>query len=331
MKKKQTIAIVATTDFTIKSFMIGNIKKLSNHYNLIIYCNNAVSLKKIIPKNILLININFKRNPNLIIDFYTLCKLVYFLIKNKPDLTISISPKAGLITALSSYIARVSYRIHWFTGQLWVTKKGLSHFFYKILDRIIFNLSHHVLVDSISQKKFLILNNIISKKKSTVLHYGSVGGVDVKKFKFRKVDRIFLRKKLQISNKDFTFLYLGRINKDKGVIDLINAFEKIEENYKPFLVIIGPIEDIYIKEYMKKNKRIIYAGETLAPEKWFSLADILCLPSYREGFGSVVIEAGSCGVPTLGSNIYGIIDAIKKNQTGFLQKAGNIIDIKEKM
>ena len=331
MKKKQTIAIVATTDFTIKSFMIGNIKKLSNHYNLIIYCNNAVSLKKIIPKNILLININFKRNPNLIIDFYTLCKLVYFLIKNKPDLTISISPKAGLITALSSYIARVSYRIHWFTGQLWVTKKGLSHFFYKILDRIIFNLSHHVLVDSISQKKFLILNNIISKKKSTVLHYGSVGGVDVKKFKFRKVDRIFLRKKLQISNKDFTFLYLGRINKDKGVIDLINAFEKIEENYKPFLVIIGPIEDIYIKEYMKKNKRIIYAGETLAPEKWFSLADILCLPSYREGFGSVVIEAGSCGVPTLGSNIYGIIDAIKKNQTGFLHKAGNIIDIKEKM
>ena len=331
MKKKQTIAIVATTDFTIKSFMIGNIKKLSNHYNLIIYCNNAVSLKKIIPKNILLININFKRNPNLIIDFYTLCKLVYFLIKKKPDLTISISPKAGLITALSSYIARVSYRIHWFTGQLWVTKKGLSYFFYKILDRLIFNLSHHVLVDSISQKKFLILNNIISNKKSTVLHYGSVGGVDVKKFKFRKENRIFFRKKLQISNEDFTFLYLGRINKDKGVIDLINAFEKIEENYKPFLVIIGPIEDIYIKEYMKKNKRIIYAGETLSPEKWFSLADILCLPSYREGFGSVVIEAGSCGVPTLGSNIYGIIDAIKKNQTGFFHKVGNIIDIKEKM
>lgn len=331
MKKKQTIAIVATTDFTIKSFMIGNIKKLSNHYNLIIYCNNAVSLKKIIPKNILLININFKRNPNLIIDFYTLCKLVYFLINNKPDLTISISPKAGFITALSSYIARVSCRIHWFTGQLWVTKKGLTYFFYKILDRIIFNLSHHVLVDSISQKKFLILNNIISNKKSTVLHHGSVGGVNVKKFKFRKANRIFFRKKLKISNKDFTFLYLGRINKDKGVIDLINAFEKIEENYKPFLVIIGPIEDIYIKEYMKKNKRIIYAGETLTSEKWFSLADILCLPSYREGFGSVVIEAGSCGVPTLGSNIYGITDAIKKNQTGFFHKVGDIIDIKEKM
>ena len=82
---------------------------------------------------------------------------------------------------------------------------------------------------------------------------------------------------------------------------------------------------------MKKNKRIIYAGETLTSEKWFSLADILCLPSYREGFGSVVIEAGSCGVPTLGSNIYGITDAIKKNQTGFFHKVGDIIDIKEKM
>ena len=331
MKKKQTIAIITTTASTINAFMLKNIKKLSNHFNLLIFCNDAVSLKKLVPKNVLLTNIKFTRRPNLIIDLNTFIILLYFLIKTKPYLTISISPKAGFITALSSFITRVSYRIHWFTGQLWVTKKGFSRFFYKTLDRIVFNLSHHVLVDSHSQKKFLISNNIISKNKSTVLLHGSVGGVNIKKFKFKKTNRNLLRKKLKISKNDFTFLYLGRINKDKGIIDLINAFKKIENFYRTFLVLVGPIEDTNIKNFINKNKQIIYVGETLVPEKWFSVADILCLPSYREGFGSVIIEAGSCNLPTLGSNIYGIVDAIEKNQTGFLHKVGNVTDIKNKM
>jgi len=331
MKKKQTIAIITTTASTINAFMLKNIKKLSNHFNLLIFCNDAVSLKKLVPKNVLLTNIKFTRRPNLIIDLNTFIILLYFLIKTKPYLTISISPKAGFITALSSFITRVSYRIHWFTGQLWVTKKGFSRFFYKTLDRIVFNLSHHVLIDSHSQKKFLISNNIISKNKSTVLLHGSVGGVNIKKFKFKKTNRNLLRKKLKISKNDFTFLYLGRINKDKGIIDLINAFKKIENFYRTFLVLVGPIEDTNIKNFITKNKQIIYVGETLVPEKWFSVADILCLPSYREGFGSVIIEAGSCNLPTLGSNIYGIVDAIEKNQTGFLHKVGNVTDIKNKM
>ena len=246
-------------------------------------------------------------------------------------MTISISPKAGFITALSSFIARISFRIHWFTGQIWVTKKGFLRFFYKFIDKIIFNFSNFVLVDSESQKQFLILNNIITNDKSTVLLNGSVGGVNIKKFKYKKTNRNFLRKKLNISEDDFVFLYLGRINKDKGIIDIIKAFEKLEEFYKAFLVLVGPIEELNLKNQIKKNKKVIYVGKTKTPERWFPLADILCLPSYREGFGSVVIEAGSCNVPALGSKIYGIIDAIKENETGLLHKVGNIGDIKKKM
>jgi len=224
MKKKLVIAIVATTADTINSFMLGHIKKLSKQYNILIYCNNALSLKKLVPKNIILIHINFKRKPNLIIDFFTFIILLFSFFKNRPHLTISLSPKAGFITALSSFLARISYRIHWFTGQVWVTKKGFVRTFYKILDKIIFNLSHHVLVDSYSQKKFLITNNILSKTKSSVLFHGSVGGVNVNKFKYKKTYRNLLRRKLKISKNDFVFLYLGRINKDKGVNVLVALF-----------------------------------------------------------------------------------------------------------
>lgn len=331
MKKKQTIALIAITASTINSFMLRHIEILSKDYNLLVFCNDTSLIRKKVPKNVLLTNINFKRKLNLIMDFISFLSLLYFLIKYKPHLTISITPKAGLITALSSFIARVSYRIHYFTGQTWVTKKGFVRFIYKISDRIIFNFSHHVLMDSFSQKKFLISNNIISHDGSTVLLHGSVGGVNTKKFKYKKTTRDLLRKKMQISKNDFTFLYLGRMNRDKGIIDLIKAFQKIKNFHNIFLILVGPIEDEYIKNFIIKNKKVIYVGETLNPEKWFSMADILCLPSYREGFGSVVIEAGSCNLPTLGSNIYGITDAIVKNQTGFLHKVGSISDIKKKM
>lgn len=332
MKKKLTLVMVATTAYTINVFMLNNIKKLSKHYNLLIVCNNALSLKKLLPKNILLNDINFKRKPDPIIDLVTFFKLLCLLIKNKPHLTISISPKAGFITAVTSFISRVPNRIHWFTGQVWVSKKGIIRNFYKILDRIISNLSHHVLIDSHSQRKFLLLNNIISKNKSTVLLRGSVGGVNTKKFKYKISNRKYLRKKLKISKDIFTFLYLGRINKDKGIIELIEAFIRVEKIYKTVrLVLVGPMEDFYINNLIKKYKKVIYAGKTLTPEKWFSLGDIFCLPSHREGFGAVIIEAGSCNLPALGSNIYGINDAIVENETGFFHKVGSISDIKKKM
>jgi len=331
MKHKPTIAVIATSASTITSFMLNNIKLLNYHYNVLIFCNNASLLKKLVSKKVLLININFKRKPNFISDFTTFFILLYYLIKKKPKLTISLSPKAGFITALSSFIARISFRVHWFTGQIWVTKKGFLRFFYKFLDKIIFIFSNFVLVDSESQKKFLIFNNIITTDKSTVLLNGSVGGVNIKKFKYKKVYRNLIRKKLNISKDDFIFLYLGRINKDKGIIELIEAFKQLKEFYKAFLVLVGPIEDNNLKSQIKKNKKVIYVGKTQTPEKWFPIADILCLPSHREGFGSVIIEAGSCNLPTLGSKIYGITDAIKENETGFLHKVGSISDIKKKM
>lgn len=331
MKNKPKLALVATTTHTINSFMLEHIKKLSKHYIIFIYCNNAILLKKLVPKNVILTHINFKRKPNLIIDFWTFTVLLFFFLKNRPQLTISLSPKAGFLTALSSFISRVSYRIHWFTGQVWVTKKGFAQTFYILLDKIISKLSHHVLVDSHSQKKFLLSKKIISKNKSSVLFNGSVGGVDINKFKYKKINRNLLRKKLKISKNNFVFLYLGRINKDKGVIDLIKAFKGVQKTHNVFLVLVGPIENYDIRNYNKKDKKIIFIGKTLSPEKWFSMADILCLPSYREGFGSVVIEAASCNLPTLGSRIYGVTDAIVKNQTGFFHKVGNINDIQKKM
>ena len=126
-------------------------------------------------------------------------------------------------------------------------------------------------------------------------------------------------KKYLISHNTFVFLYLGRINKDKGIKDLLIAFEKISWSHDAMLIMVGSLEDKTFINVLK-NQKILYFNHTSKPEHWFSAADILCLPSYREGFGTVIIEAAACGIPSLCSKIYGLKDAINEKKTGFFHK-----------
>lgn len=331
MDKKIKIALISNTANFFSVFMLNHIEQLSKKYKVFICCNDVYKLKKKIPSNVSLININFKRGISLLSDINAFFVTLFFFLKKRPDLTISFTPKIGLMVALSSYFVRIPNRIHWFTGQIWANKKNFTRMIYKSLDKIIFSLSHNVLIDGISQKNFLIKENVIKRNKSTVFHKGSVGGVNIKKFKYDRKKEIKLRARYSISKNTFVFLYLGRINNDKGIKELINAFKQIENNYDILLIFVGSVEDKELINLFKNEKKILYFNFTSKPEDWFSVSDILCLPSHREGFGTVIIEAASCGIPSLCSNIYGLRDALIPNKTGFFHKVGNINDIKKKM
>ena len=331
MNKRFKIVLISNTSNFFNVFMLNHIKQLSKQYDLFICCNDVDKLKKKIPSNVSLININFKRSISLFHDIAAFFITLFFFLKKRPNLSISFTPKIGFMVALASFVARTPNRIHWFTGQIWAKKKGFVRMFYKLIDKLIVSLSHNVLIDSFSQKDFLILEKIVSSNKSIVLHKGSVGGVDVLKFRFNKQKRIRARKQYSISKNTFVFLYLGRINKDKGITELIEAFQKIKKNLDVLLIFVGTIEDEKLTHLLKNKKKILFFNYTNRPEDWFSMADILCLPSHREGFGTVVIEAASCAIPTLCSNIYGLHDAVIDNKTGFFHEVGNIDDIKKKM
>jgi glycosyltransferase involved in cell wall biosynthesis len=331
MNKKLKLVLIANTSNFFKVFMLNHINILSKKYNLFICCNDVNNLKKKIPNNVSLINIRFERGISFLNDVKAFFITLFFFLKIKPNFSISFTPKIGFMVAIASFISRTSNRVHWFTGQIWANRKGLIKIFYKLIDKLIFFISHNVLIDGLSQRNFLIKENVVTKNKSIVLHKGSVGGVNTKKFRFNKKKRINLRSRLSISKNTFVFLYLGRINKDKGIIELIEAFKKIENKHKVLLIFVGSIEDKSLSHLFKKNKKILHFNYTNKPEEWFSVADILCLPSHREGFGTVVIEAASCGIPALCSNIYGLNDAITVNKTGFFHKVSSTNDIKKKM
>jgi glycosyltransferase involved in cell wall biosynthesis len=132
----------------------------------------------------------------------------------------------------------------------------------------------------------------------------------------------------------FVYIFLGRLNKGKGILDLAHAFSMIEHK-KAFLLVVGPDEGEFVSDIKKINAdkldRIRFIGFTRVPERYLAASNVLCLPSYREGFGSVIIEAAAMRVPAIASNIYGISDAIVNNETGLLHEVHDVDAIRDAM
>lgn len=330
MKK---ICIVVSTPMTVKAFLLKHIDILSKEYEITIVSNSNLDLYQEYKIKCLSKYIPINRKINFLEDIKSIIILYRFLKKENFNLVLSVSPKAGLISSVSSFLARIENRIHFFTGQVWATKHGLFRFILKSVDRLIAMLNTNNLVDSPSQKEFLIKENIANKNKVTVLLYGSISGVDVNKFSFNEEIRLELKNKYKIENSDIVFMFIGRLNTDKGIFDLVRAFDKVLKEYENVkLFLIGPDEENIenqICEFLK-FKNVIRIDYVSNPQEILNIADILVLPSYREGFGTIVIEAASMGIPCIASDIYGLNDAIVNNETGLLHKVKDVDDMIEK-
>lgn len=329
---KKSICFFCTAPITFQCFLKEHAIGLLNTYNVTLISNFENYEIKNIPGSIKVYSVPFKRKISLINDLYTLTKLHYLINKKKFDLTLSISPKAGLLVSIASFMSFTPIRIHWFTGQVWANKTGLYKKFLMSLDWLIANLSTNLLVDSITQREFLYKKKIIKKNNADVLAYGSVSGVDTKRFVASKKIRSQVREKLSINEETTLLVFAGRLNKDKGIFDLIEAFRIIKRKGFPVkLLLIGPDEEKIIKKISNTenflNSEIIYLGPKYNIEYWLNGCDIFCLPSYREGFGNILIEASALKLPIVASKIYGIEDAVLDKVTGLLFNAGNVNEL----
>ena len=333
VNSKKKIALVVSVPSIARFFLVHQIYTLAKVYEVTLIGNfdNEKNFNKWLPKNVNIVNIPIQRKISIISDLIVLFLLIKFFYKSKFSIVHSVSPKAGLLAMLSSFFLRVPVRIHTFTGQVWVTKKGLIKKILKFLDFLIASLATIVLIDSHSQKNFLLENGIVKDFKSCVTGNGSICGVDLNRFKFDHSERKRVRVDLDVNNNAFVFLFLGRANKDKGVIELCKAFDELHKHYKnTTLLFVGSDEESLYSDILKMDGVKAFPV-TNQPERYLNAADVLCLPSYREGFGHVIIEAAASGIPAIGSNIYGISDAIVHNETGILVTPGSVSEIKDSM
>jgi glycosyltransferase involved in cell wall biosynthesis len=262
-------------------------------------------------------------------DLSALIDLVRLFRRERFTVVHSLTPKAGLLAALAGRMAAVPHRVHTFTGQVWATRRGLARSALKLADRALAELCTEILIDSPSQRDFLLREGVIQRQKSEVLGWGSVCGVDLVRFHPDARVRRALREENRIEESDFLVLYLGRITRDKGVLDLARAFGMLASRRTDArLALVGPDEEglgtaIHTALGACRD-RLLRLSYTTTPERWYAAADVLCLPSYREGFGMSVIEAAACGVPAVASRIYGVVDAVEDNITGLLHPPGDI-------
>ena len=327
----EKILFVSATEYAVEHFAAPYIDWLSsNGYEVHVLTGSQIGHYEA-PEGVVTETIGLERKPNPISDAKQLAKLVDYMRRNSFDVVYSISPKGGLIAQLAAKIAGVTHRIHFVTGQTWKTKTGPEREMLKRLDQLMNAVCTRAYIDSASQAEYLISQGVLARDKAVILGSGSVSGIVVEDFPYSEENRRIVRERHGYSENHVVVFFLGRISSVKGVTDLVRAFAiASRENEDLRLLLVGPDDgDLPEVQRLIAEQRLdaVVSSEwesTPRPAIHYSAAEIYCVPSYMEGFGNVVLEAACAGVPTIGSDIYGLQDSIADGYSGLLYPSGDI-------
>lgn len=315
--KRYSYCILTTMSSSI-DYWIKPLLPLYNKqgFDLTVICNMTPEYKEELLKNypyIKAISIPMPRG----IDFFGSIKSIYLLYKafrkGKYHMVQYSTPNASCYGAIAAYLARIPIRLYCQWGMVHVTMKGIKRIIFQIIERIKCLLSTHVQPDSFGNLNYCRKRLFYSKKKSCVIWNGSAKGVDLDKFDIKKKE-IYgreIRRQYGINQESIVLGFVGRLGKEKGCVELFEAFKLLEAKYPNLrLLFVGPIEradtiNPELMDWFYKNKRIIKTGKVSDVEKYMAAMDIFILPSYREGFGMSVVEAQAMGVAVIVTDIPG--------------------------
>lgn len=277
-----------------------------------------------------------ERHISIVSDLKSLIKMIWVFHKEKPQVVHSMTPKAGMICMVAAWLTRVPVRIHTFTGLVWPTATGLKRKILMTTDWLTCACATHVIPEGQG-----VLNDLknggITKKPMKVLGYGNVRGVDMKFWCRENADK---EKLTQIKDSSlFTFLFVGRIVKDKGINELVEAFMRVRINTKARLILVGSFEDNLdpISDFTRNQiftcDDIIYAGPQYGKDllAYYAASDCFVFPSYREGFPNTVLEAGAMGLPSIVTDINGSREIIETGKNGLIIQSKNTDELTNAM
>lgn len=279
--------------------------------------------------------VNMEREISLKNDLKSLINMIRLFKKEKPHIVNSGTPKAGLIGTLAAFITRRPVRIYTVRGLRLETVTGLKYKILYAMEKLAMFCATDIIAISESLKDKIVELGLEKKEHIKVLGHGSSNGINLDNFtKDKTIIPYELKEKLA---DHFVIGYVGRIVKDKGIHEIIEAFKIIQKNYnKVKLLIVGPIEkDDSISEedyqYLQNNLNIIMTGHVNDTVNYYNHMDVLVFPTYREGFGNVSIEAQAVEVPVIVNNVTGAKDTLINNVTGYLVEKGNYNQIAQKL
>ena len=322
MSRKKIIR-TSTVSTSLNTFCRGTLRRLANTYDVVAVSTPDDELREMAQREgIRVIGVPMRRPIAPLRDIVSLWRLIRVFRRERPSMVHSITPKAGLLSMIAAWVCRVPVRLHTFTGLVFPTATGLKQRILMLTDRITCACATHIVPEGEGVKNDLI-NYGITRKPLRVLGYGNVRGVDMQHYS--RTPEVMTAAQ-SISRSDvFTFVFVGRVVRDKGINELVEAFVRLHQAEPATrLILVGWFEDNLdpvsdqTKQDIERCDAIEAVGSQSDVRPWLAAADALVFPSYREGFPNVVLEAGALDLPSIVTDINGSREIIVHGQNGII-------------
>lgn len=322
------IVRVTTVPTSLVAFCSGLASELSREgYEVVAVSSPGQELEQFArQEGVRAVAVSMERHISLLRDLRSLWRMMSMLRRERPAMVHSMTPKAGLIAMMAAWLCRVPVRVHTFTGLVWPTAHGLKRRLLMITDWLTCACATHIVPEGEGVKADL-LNHHITRKPLEVLGHGNVRGIDLDYY----YHATFEEKDSDL----FTFVFVGRIVRDKGMHELAEAMRWLAGRCR--LILVGDLEqeldpiDEADKAFFATCPHIDMVGAQADVRPFYARAHALVFPSYREGFPNVVLEAGAMGLPGIVTNINGSREIIIEGKNGVVVEPGNAQALYEAM
>lgn len=322
MSKDKKLMRVVTISHAFKELIRGQMAYLNQHFEVVGVASDVGSLDEVgEAEGVRVVNVDMAREISLWRDVKSLVALYRLFRREKPYIVHANTPKASLLSMVAAWAARVPHRLYTVTGLRFETTRGILRCVLKTMERITCLCATKIIPEGDGVRDTLRREHITRKPLQKILN-GNINGIDLTHFD--RTPEVEERARELRQADMFSFVFVGRMVKDKGMNELVAAFERLSHVREDVrLMLVGRFEDIdpllpETVQLIERNERIVMAGYQSDVRPYLAASDVLVLPSYREGFPNVVIQAGAMGLPSIVTDISGSNEIILDNKNGVI-------------
>lgn len=321
MKKK--LIRVSTVPLSLHLLLQGQLKMLSEEYEVVAVSSPGEELEKVAEREgVRTVVVPMERRISPFKDLVSLFRLITLFRKEKPDIVHSLTPKAGLLSMLAAWIVRVPVRIHTFTGLVFPTATGWKQKLLMATDRLTCRCATYINPEGEGVKKDLE-NYHITGRPLHIIGNGNINGIDLAHYD--RTPEVMAEVGKYREDDCFTFCFVGRLVRDKGMNELVSAFTDLHGEFpNARLWLVGSFEQQLdpvtpqTEHHILHHPAIRFMGWQEDVRPFLAGADAFVFPSYREGFPNVVLQAGAMGLPCIVTNINGCNEIIEDGRNGII-------------
>lgn len=326
---KKKLMIVTTVPDTFEFILESQPRFLNQYYQIVVVSSEQDRLSAFAKnEQVEFVAVDMARGISFFQDFRSILNMYRVLRAERPDLVHSYTPKAGMVCAIAGFLARVPVRIHTFTGLIFPYCSGIKHRILKLIDAMVCRLNTHIIPEG---KGVLSDLASICHKPMSVIGFGNIAGVDLNHFVADQPEILEaaagLKAKFDLHDKK-VFCFVGRLNQDKGIKELCQAFVQLDPERHALLVVgaldtANPVDPATV-QLLQQAPGIYWLGFQADVRIALATADIFVLPSYREGFPNVVLQAAAMGKPALVTNVSGSNEIVQHGVNGWIVEPKNV-------